>query len=944
MKVNQLLLWIVSCTVLFIVEFECRPQSNFIITTEPTSSIVAEPFSNDPQPPPKIVDMNIRSDIQYRYAKTIVKSYVKNPSASMSQEVTFIMVLPSTAFISNFTMQVNGKDTIYVARVAEKEEAKKSYNEAITAGQSAGIVDADTRDASQITVRSNLEAAGKMIFTLTYEELLERHNSMYEQVIHVNPGQVVPVYNVDVYINESLPVTNLNVPELKLNPNEITSQLSANEIATIERNIDGDSNKVHIHFNPTPEDQNRMGELSKNKENGMSGQFIVQYDVDRKNQTNEIQILDGYFVHFFAPDTLDVLPKHVVFVLDVSGSMEGTKLQQTKDAMLTILDDLSDQDYFNVLTFSDDVYHWTPKLQEPSVNNSSNVEKRRLTHKATKMVRKEAVKYVLGLRTIGGTNIHDGLKESINVVKNVRISESVPSNVKPIIIFLTDGEATAGVTDSQDIRKNVKSANRNLEVPIYGLAFGDGADFGLVKDISTESEAFARRIYEASDAPIQLEDFYQEIASPLLSNVTFDYVGESFQNKTNKSINTYFKGGEYVVAGKVDGVVDQDDELEIVVSGIGKSANYKEIISRCIYYPDHHTSNFTDYDECCDELYCDYSPHPCDQYMPSRHVNCIPWPITPILPDPISTIAKGTKSDAENFIERLWAFLTIQNILNEDENKDSNQAVHEEEESDKDKALDLSLKYNFVTELTSLVVIKPNDEEHNDANYVNGTVVNVSPVSLKGQEYVDPYGAVNYKTASYFYNGYAGSVSGVPTIIPKSGSPSNYYSDYSYDTDYSYGGALQYGGPDLRSSYGGSGDDTYLADITTFPVPTNLGPSLNENKKIAAHDFSNSVSSVVSIKSASDNCSISLFDKTLLRGNNLILKSPTNVTVPNLSVSLFDDKLISFEVIGPCCWTIFEDPNFSGYNKIFSQGKYKSSTSLGPKLVLEASSIKMSDC
>jgi len=917
MKMNQLFLRIVYCILLLTVGFQCRPQTNYIITTEPISSIVAEPSSNGPQPPPKIVDMNIRSDIQYRYAKTVVKSYIKNPSSSISQEVTFNMVLPSTAFISNFTMQVNGKDTIYVARVAEKEEAKKSYNEAIKVGQSAGIVDADARDSSQITVRSNLEAAAKMIFTLTYEELLERHNSKYEHVIHVNPGQVVPVYNVNVYINESLPVTNLNVPELKLIPNEITSQLPTNEIAIIERNIDSDPNKVHIHFNPTPEDQNRMGKLSKNKDNGMSGQFIVQYDVDRKNQTNEIQILDGYFVHFFAPDRLDVLPKHVVFVLDVSGSMEGTKLQQTKDAMLTILDDMSDQDYFNLLTFSDDVYHWTPKLQEPSVNNSSNIEKITSAHKATKTVRKEAVKYVLGLGTLGGTNIHDGLKESINVVKNVRISEVLPSNVKPIIIFLTDGEATAGITNSQDIRENVKSANINLKVPIYGLAFGDGADFGLIKDISTESEAFARRIYEASDAPIQLEDFYQEIASPLLSNVTFDYVGESFQNKTNKLINTYFKGGEYVVAGKVDDVVDQDEELEIVVSGIGKSSNYKEIISRCIYYPDNHTLSFTDYDECCDELYCDYSPHPCDQYMPSRHVNCIPWPIPPISPDPISTIAKRTKSDAENFIERLWAFLTIRNILNENENKNTNQAGHEEKESDKDRALNLSLKYNFVTELTSLVVIKPNDEEHNDADYVDGTIVNVSPVSLKEQEYVDPYGVHSLlfipKMGSYSYNGYAAS-----------------------------GYGLQYDYNDYTAYRSGDEYDTYLADITSLSVPSNVRPSLT--KKTTSHDFTNSVSSVVSLKSSSDNCSISLFDKTLLRGNNLILKSPTNVTVPNLSVALFNDKLISFEVIGPCCWTIFEDPNFSGYNKIFTQGQYKSSTSLGPKLVQEASSIKMSDC
>lgn len=40
------------------------------------------------------------------------------------------------------------------------------------------------------------------------------------------------------------------------------------------------------------------------------------------------QIVNGYFVHFFAPQGLPVVPKNVVFVIDVSGSMYGRKIQQ----------------------------------------------------------------------------------------------------------------------------------------------------------------------------------------------------------------------------------------------------------------------------------------------------------------------------------------------------------------------------------------------------------------------------------------------------------------------------------------------------------------------------------------------------------------------------------------------------------------------------------------
>ncbi len=70
---------------------------------------------------------------------------------------------------------------------------------------------------------------------------------------------------------------------------------------------------------------------------------------------------DGYFVHFFAPQNLKSLPKHIVFVLDISGSMEGEKIQQMKDAMVTILDDLNEDDHFNIITFSSEVENWNSK-------------------------------------------------------------------------------------------------------------------------------------------------------------------------------------------------------------------------------------------------------------------------------------------------------------------------------------------------------------------------------------------------------------------------------------------------------------------------------------------------------------------------------------------------------------------------------------------------------
>ena len=46
--------------------------------------------------------------------------------------------------------------------------------------------------------------------------------------------------------------------------------------------------------------------------------FIHRYDVDRSEQIadSEVQVIDGFFVHYFVPEAQKVLPKHIIFVLD----------------------------------------------------------------------------------------------------------------------------------------------------------------------------------------------------------------------------------------------------------------------------------------------------------------------------------------------------------------------------------------------------------------------------------------------------------------------------------------------------------------------------------------------------------------------------------------------------------------------------------------------------
>lgn len=228
--------------------------------------------------------------------------------------------------------------------------------QAISQGQSAGHVELSARDSKTFTVSVNIEPESKTIFRLTYEELLQRQLGQYELVVNIHPGQIVDDLSVTVIINETRSLTSVNTPALRTG-NEISkNEENLNPLADIELI---NSTSAIVKFHPDIKQQKEFAQyLGSKKENGLAGQFIVQYEVERDLQGGEVLVRDGYFVHFFSPSELAPLKKHVVFVLDHSGSMSGRKIEQLNEAMQNILSQLSSQDLFSMVRFSSTASVW----------------------------------------------------------------------------------------------------------------------------------------------------------------------------------------------------------------------------------------------------------------------------------------------------------------------------------------------------------------------------------------------------------------------------------------------------------------------------------------------------------------------------------------------------------------------------------------------------------
>ncbi|XP_052747541.1 inter-alpha-trypsin inhibitor heavy chain H3-like [Bicyclus anynana] len=385
------------------------------------------------------------------------------------------------------------------------------------------------RDSNQFTVSVNVEGNSTAIFVLIYEELLVRSNGIYNHDINLHPGNLVPNLKVVVNIKEPQVISTLRVPELRTgNDVAATENDPQNKNAVIEK--DDDDQGVTITFKPDLEEQKRLAKvyLEKTKDKDSSnrysrntettqtstvlGQFVVQYDLEQPC-TGEVFISDGYFAHFFAPTSLPPLGKNVIFVLDISGSMIGRKIEQLKSAMNTILSDLNEYDRFSIVVFNSivtvqdlkDADLPAPKtpIYFPTVNSSSkNVTLVPPSVASPENIAK-AKKIVNKLVANGGTNIYEALLVGLNIkdkgvewdtekksTSNKGCSrcnsgwedgwdvewyepEEIHNKLEPVIIFLTDGQATVGETNTNRIIANITKKNFESEpASIYTLPLG----------------------------------------------------------------------------------------------------------------------------------------------------------------------------------------------------------------------------------------------------------------------------------------------------------------------------------------------------------------------------------------------------------------------------------------------------------------------------------------
>uniref|UniRef100_A0A4W2HLF1 Inter-alpha-trypsin inhibitor heavy chain 2 n=1 Tax=Bos indicus x Bos taurus TaxID=30522 RepID=A0A4W2HLF1_BOBOX len=427
-----------------------------------------------------VYSYKVQSTITSRVANTVIQTKVVNHSPQ-PQNVVFDVQIPKGAFISNFSMTVDG--TTFTSSIKEKTVGRALYAQARAKGKTAGLVRSRALDMEDFKTEVSIAPGAKVQFELHYQEVKWRKLGSYEHRLHLKPGR-------------------------------LAKHLEA-----------------HIAFKPTVAQQRKCLNCS---ETMVDGELVVMYDVNREEKVGELEVFNGYFVHFFAPENMDPIPKNILFVIDVSGSMWGIKMKQTVEAMKTILDDLRTEDHFSVVDFNHNVRTWRNDLVS-----------------ATKTQVADAKNYIEKIQPSGGTNINEALLRAIFILNEANNLGMLDPNSVSLIILVSDGDPTVGELKLSKIQKNVKQNIRD-NISLFSLGIGFDVDYDFLKRLSNDNRGIAQRIYGNQDTSVQLKKFYNQVSTPLLRNVQFNYPQPSVTDVTQNSFHNYFGGSEIVVAGKVD--------------------------------------------------------------------------------------------------------------------------------------------------------------------------------------------------------------------------------------------------------------------------------------------------------------------------------------------------------------------------------------------------------
>lgn len=240
----------------------------------------------------------------------------------------------------------------------------------------------------------------------------------------------------------------------------------------------------------------------------------------------------GFFAFIVEPDpseNTETIEKVFTLIIDRSGSMSGIKMVQAKNAATFIVNNLNPGDYFNIVAFDSNVTAFKNDHVPFTLSNQA-----------------DAIQFIAALYANTTTNISGAFTTAISQFQSSSASQA------NIIIFLTDGEATAGITSTPGILEHVDNLITTNEVQglsIFTFGIGASVNIQLLNELAIQNNGFAQFLGN-NELEAVISQFYLTVRNPVLLNTSMSFDPDIILETYPTQLPNLYKGQQLIVVGR----------------------------------------------------------------------------------------------------------------------------------------------------------------------------------------------------------------------------------------------------------------------------------------------------------------------------------------------------------------------------------------------------------
>lgn len=481
---------------------------------------------------------DVRARIDGYIATVEVRQQYVNPFDTKIEAV-YVFPLPENAAVNEFVMTVG--DRVIRGIIREREEAKQIYEAAKHQGYVASLLEQERPNVFTQKV-ANIEPGKQVDIGIKYFHTLAYTDGWYEFVF---PMVVGPRFNppgttdgIGAVARGERNASGQKTEVQYLSPDErtghdISLQVDLNAGVRIE---DVRSLNHAIETSPFPPNSDLLGpnarQISLSAGDRIPNKdFVLRYKV--AGETLKSAVIaerdskgGGYFALMLYPPTsteqLARRPVDLCFTLDVSGSMSGAPIEQSRAAMRAALGMMREDDTFNIIRFAGGTDQFAASSVQATPENI-----------------RSAQRFIANMNAGGGTMMLEGIRRSLN--------QSVDENRVRYVCMMTDG-FIGNEREIIQATRQMRGATR-----VFGFGVGSSPNRYLLDGMSRAGAGAVAYLSLNEKGEDVMRPFFERISRPALTEIEVDASGLKGAQINPFKVPDVYVGRAVVVTGRFEG-------------------------------------------------------------------------------------------------------------------------------------------------------------------------------------------------------------------------------------------------------------------------------------------------------------------------------------------------------------------------------------------------------